>query len=133
MVHSLHHPQAPHPETVRYQPGEGILGLLLEQPRTVMLKRVADEPRFSTGWACTPRTTFIAIANQGWQRGVRRAGNCSRKTKTTLARRPWPSFGNGRQPDRQSVQLAREVAQERHALIEERDSLRRTVRQQFGF
>ena len=31
---------------MQYQPGEGILGLMLEKPRSVMLTRVADEPRF---------------------------------------------------------------------------------------
>lgn len=134
MVHSLHHPQAPQPETVRYQPGEGILGLLLEQPRTVMLKRVADEPRFLNRLGVyAPHLPFIAVPIKVG------SAVCG-----VLAVQP-EDEDDGLLSDRgqfvemvanligKSVQLAREVAQERHALIEERDSLRRTVRQQFGF
>ncbi|WP_294260030.1 hypothetical protein [Propionivibrio sp.] len=44
-AHVLHHPASI--VNVQYQPGEGILGLMLERPRTVMLSRISDEPHFS--------------------------------------------------------------------------------------
>ncbi|MEN9985370.1 MAG: hypothetical protein RI925_872 [Pseudomonadota bacterium] len=133
-VHSLYHPDQAATDSVRYQPGEGILGLLLEKPRTVMLKRVADEPRFLHRLGVyLPELPFIAVPIK--------AGNA---VCGVLAVQP-ENEDDGLLSDRgqfvemvanligKSVQLAREVAQERHALIEERDSLRRTVRQQFGF
>ena len=61
-VHSLYHPDQAATDSVRYQPGEGILGLLLEKPRTVMLKRVADEPRFLHRLGVyLPELPFIAV------------------------------------------------------------------------
>ena len=132
VVHALN--DASQPGEVRYQPGEGILGLLLEKPRTISLKKVADEPRFLNRLGIyEPDLPFIAVPI--------RVGNTVRGV---LAVQP-EQADDGLLEDRglfvemvgnlmgQSVRLSLAVEQEKSSLVEERDLLRRTVRHQFGF
>ena len=121
-------------EPVRYQSGEGLLGVILEGGRTVALKRVADDPRFLNRLGIYERDLpFIAapITVGGTLRGV-------------LAVQPEePDDGLLEERARfvetvanligQSVRLALEVEQEKKTLTEERDTLRRTVRHRHGF
>jgi Nif-specific regulatory protein len=132
-AHTIHHPNSAIHD-VHYQPGEGILGLMLEKPRTVMLTRVADEPRFLNRLGIyRPDLPFIAVPIKvgGILQGV-------------LAVQP-DEVDDGLLEERaqfvemvanligQSLRLALEVSQEKSTLVEERDLLRRTVRHQFGF
>ena len=131
-AHVLHHPAVI--GNVQYQPGEGILGLMLEKPRTVMLSRIADEPRFLNRLDIYQQELpFIAAP-------IRVGGNL----QGILAVQPG-SPDDGLLEERtqfvemvanligQSLRLSLEVEQEKSTLVQERDLLRRTVRHQFGF
>lgn len=121
-------------EPVRYQSGEGVLGLLLEEGKTVALPSVAANPRFLNRLGIYERRLpFIAapIHVGGALQGV-------------LAVQP-NRLDDGLLPVRarfvemianligQSVKLSLDVAEEKKIIAEERDTLRRTVRVQHGF
>lgn len=119
---------------VRYQPGEGLIGMILEGGRTVAIPRLGDEPRFLNRLGLYEKELpFIAAPIQvgGALQGV-------------LAVQPdEPDDGLIEERVRfvemvanligQSVRLSLEVDQEKKAIAEERDTLRRTVRQRHGF
>ncbi|HEX8962319.1 MAG TPA: nif-specific transcriptional activator NifA [Rhodocyclaceae bacterium] len=119
---------------VRFQPGEGILGVLLEDKRSIALPVLGRDPRFLNRLGIYDRNLpFIAapINAGGAFRGV-------------LAVQPdEPDDGLLSERARfvemvasligRSVRLALDVAEEKKSLAEERDSLRRTVRHQYGF
>ncbi len=122
---------------IRYQPGEGMLGLILEKPRTIVLKRVSDEPRFLNRLGIyQAELPFIAVPI--------RVGNAVRGVLSVQPEEPEPEE-NSLLDERvsfvemvgnlmgQSVRLSQQVEQEKSSLLEERDLLRRTVRHQFGF
>jgi len=131
-AHALHHPVGL--SDVKYEPGEGILGLMLEKPRTVMLSRIADEPRFLNRLGIYQQELpFIAVP-------IKVGGNL----QGILAVQP-EAPEDGLIEERaqfvemvanligQSLRLSLEVEQEKSTLLEERDLLRRTVRHQYGF
>ncbi|NJD24153.1 MAG: nif-specific transcriptional activator NifA [Betaproteobacteria bacterium] len=133
-AHALHGSPPPEPGSIQYQPGEGVLGLVLERPRTVKLVRVADEPRFLNRLGIyQPELPFIAVP-------IKVAGDLM----GVLAVQP-EAPDDGLLDERaqfaemvanligQSLRLSLDVAREKSSLVEERDSLRRTVRHQFGF
>ncbi len=134
-AHRLHHPAgAGDVQGVQYQPGEGILGVMLEKPRTVMLSRLADEPRFLNRLGIYQgELPFIAVP-------IRVGGTL----QGVLAVQP-AEPDDGLLEERaqfvemvanligQSLRLSLEVAHDKSTLVEERDLLRRTVRHQFGF
>jgi Nif-specific regulatory protein len=121
-------------DPVRYQPGEGIIGLLLEDRRSIALPVAGRDPRFLNRLGIYDRNLpFIAapINVGGSLRGV-------------LAVQPdEPDDGLLGERARfvemvasligRSVRLSLDVAEERKNLAEERDNLRRTVRHQYGF
>jgi len=119
---------------IRYQAGEGLLGLILAEKRTFALSRIGDDARFLDRIGIFDRRlAFIAapISLGGNLRGV-------------LAVQP-NSPDDGLLDERtrfvemianligQSVRLSLDIEQEKKTLAEERDSLRRTVRHQYGF
>ncbi len=120
--------------SVRYQSGEGLLGLILEEKRTLALSRAGDDPRFLNRLGIYDRRLpFIAapISLGGDFQGV-------------LAVQPnTPDDGLLAERTRfvemvanligQSVRLSLDIEKEKKSLAEERDSLRRTVRHQYGF
>ena len=121
-------------ETVHYQPGEGLIGMILESGKTVAIERLGDEPRFLNRLGLYDKDLpFIAAPIQvgGALQGV-------------LAVQP-DAADDGLLAERvrfiemvanligQSVRLSLEVDLDRKALAEERDTLRRTVRQKHGF
>lgn len=131
-AHQVHHPNGI--SDVRYQPGEGILGLILERPRTVILQRVADEPRFLNRLGIyRPELPFIAVP-------IRVAGSLQGVLAVQPAEADDGLLGERAQFVEmvanligQSLRLSLDVEQEKSSLLEERDLLRRTVRHQFGF
>jgi len=134
VVNAINGSEEPGHETVRYQAGEGLLGLILEEKRNVALSRLGDEPRFLNRLGLYDRRLpFIAapISLGGNLHGV-------------LAVQPnTPDDGLLEERTRfvemvasligQSVRLSLSVEEEKQKITDERDSLRRTVRHQYGF
>ena len=61
-IHTIYSPEGLIPDDNQYGPGEGIIGLVLEKPRTIKLARVADEPRFlNRQQVYQPELPFIAV------------------------------------------------------------------------
>ncbi|MBL8448369.1 MAG: nif-specific transcriptional activator NifA [Dechloromonas sp.] len=133
-VRSIYTPEGPITDDTQYGPGEGIIGQILEKPRTIKLPRVADEPRFLNRQPVYhPELPFIAVPIKvgGSLQGV-------------LAVQPEePEDGLIEERAQfvemvanligQNLRLSMDVEQEKSSLVEERDLLRRTVRHQFGF
>ncbi len=133
-VSAVHGAGAVRTAAVRYQPGEGVVGMIMERGRTVLLDRVADERRFLGRLGLfEPELPFIGVP-------IRVAGDLV----GVLAVQP-ADRDDGVLEERarlvemvanligQSVRLAWQVERERRDLTEERDNLRRTVRGQYGF
>ncbi|MDP2880617.1 MAG: nif-specific transcriptional activator NifA [Azonexus sp.] len=133
-IHTIYSPEGPILDDAQYGPGEGIIGLVLEKPRTIKLVRVADEARFlNRAQVYSPELPFIAVP-------IKVGGDL----KGVLAVQP-EAPEDGLLEERaqfvemvsnligQSLSLSMAVAQEKSSLLEERDLLRRTVRHQFGF
>jgi Nif-specific regulatory protein len=133
-VSAVHGLRAERTEHVRYQPGEGVVGMIMERGRTVVLDRVSDERRFLGRLGVyAPELPFIGVP-------IRVAGDLV----GVLAAQP-ASAGDRLLEDRarlmemvanlvgQSVRLSWQVERERRDLTEERDNLRRAVRGQYGF
>ncbi len=133
-VHAVHGLPLPRAESVRYERGEGVVGMILERGQAVVLERVADERRFLDRLHLYDAgLPFIGVP-------IRMGGTLV----GVLAAQPdTPAEGMLDERVRlmemvanligQSVRLAGQVARERRDLTEERDNLRRTVRGQFGF
>lgn len=133
-VHQVHGVDPAQLGEIRYQTGEGIIGMLLERPRTIVLSKVSDDPRFLNRLGIyQDELPFIAVPIKvgGALRGV-------------LAVQP-DAPDDGLLEDRaqfvemvanligQSLNLSLVIAEEKHSLLEERDLLRRAVRHQYGF
>ncbi|MDI6750387.1 MAG: nif-specific transcriptional activator NifA [Rhodocyclaceae bacterium] len=118
---------------VRYQSGEGVLGVTLKEGETVVIDRLGRDPRFLNRLGIyDPDLPFIAapIAAGGQQLGVLAVQPDRPDSDPAVTARFVEMVANliG-----QSVRLALEVEQEKKSLAEERDSLRRTVRGKYGF
>lgn len=134
MIEAVHGRSSEEFAPIRYQPGEGVLGLVLEKNRTVTLAAIGDDPRFLNRLGLYESgLPFIAVP-------IKVAGSL----KGVLAVQP-AELGESLLEDRarflemianligRSVDLALRVQEEKDSLLEERDLLRRTVRHQFGF
>ena len=134
VVHAVHGAALASAEPVRYQPGEGILGILLEDKRSIALPVAGRDSRFLNRLGIYDRNLpFIAAPI-----------NVGGSLKGVLAVQPdEPDDGLLKERARfvemvasligRSVRLSLDLAEERKTLAEERDSLRRTVRHQYGF
>ncbi|MDP2794130.1 MAG: nif-specific transcriptional activator NifA [Sulfurisoma sp.] len=119
---------------VRYQSGEGVLGLALEEGETIVVDNVGADPRFLNRLGIYDSALpFIAapITTAGRQLGVLAVqpdvpGDGLLREHARLVKMIANLIGH-------SVRLALEVDQEKKSLADERDSLRRTVRGKYGF
>lgn len=134
LVSALHGAdQAPF-ATVSYQPGEGIIGTILERNAPSILRRVRDEPRFLGRLKLyDPDLPFIGVPirlGEGSAIGVFAAQPAVADDMLEARARLLEMVANliG-----QAVRLARAVAAEQAALREERDTLRREVKGSHGF
>ncbi len=124
-----------HAQTVRYRPGEGIVGTILERDQPLVVERIADEPRFLGRLGLyDPQLPFVGVpihVGEGAPVGVFAAqpetGNGGFLTERA---RFMEMVGN---LIAQSVRLSWEVERERRDLTDERDQLRRAVRATYGF
>jgi Nif-specific regulatory protein len=134
VVNAVHGLDAAAYSPVRYQPGEGVLGLVLEDNRTVALTRAGDDRRFLNRLGIYDRDLpFIAapIAVGGTLHGVlavqpNEADDGQLNERARFVEMLANLIG-------QSLRLSIEVELEKKNLAEERDTLRRTVRGRFGF
>ncbi|MDR0635170.1 MAG: nif-specific transcriptional activator NifA [Azoarcus sp.] len=134
LVQAVHGDEAASFEAVRYRAGEGIIGVVLEKNRPVVLARVGDDARFRNKMGLyDPDLPMIAVP-------VKVGGHL----KGVLAVQPAAAAGERLEEHAhflemianlvsQSLQLSLQVEQEKHSMQEERDRLRRTVRHQHGF
>jgi Nif-specific regulatory protein len=121
-------------ESIRYQPGEGVLGLILEEGKTIALPSIASHPRFLNRLGIYERRLpFIAspIHVGGTLQGVlavqpNRLDDGLLAVRAQFVEMVANLMG-------QSLKLSLDVAEEKKCIAEERDTLRRTVRAQHGF
>jgi Nif-specific regulatory protein len=121
-------------EDVRYRVGEGVVGMILEEGEPIVLPRIADEPRFLGRLGIyEPEGALIGVPIR-----------IARQTVGVFVAQP--AAGAEILLDEythflemvanligQAVRLNQDVQREKASLTEERDSLRRTVRGQYGF
>ncbi|GAB6040582.1 nif-specific transcriptional activator NifA [Endothiovibrio diazotrophicus] len=123
------------PEPVRYRPGEGIIGAILSHDRTVVVRRIADEPRFLDRLGLYDlELPFIGVPihiGPGEPVGVVAA---QPKIAADELLGEWSRFMEMvANLIAQSLRLSRQVEKEKQDLTQERDRLRRTVRGNYGF
>ncbi|MEY6432877.1 nif-specific transcriptional activator NifA [Thioalkalicoccus limnaeus] len=134
LVSALHDDDDDSFTTVRYRPGEGVIGQILERNEPWVLPRVGDEPRFLDRLNLyDPDLPFIGVPIRVGDEGP--VGVCAAQ----------PPRVDGLLDERtrflemvanligQVVRLAHRVAAEQQALREERDKLRRQVKGDHGF
>jgi Nif-specific regulatory protein len=120
--------------TVRYQPGEGLVGEIMNREKTIVVQRLADEPRYLGRLGLyNTELPFIGVPifmDEHEPVGVFVAQPPSGGELVNEQARFLEMVANlvG-----QSVRLSRMVAKERRALEDERDNLRREVRAEHGF
>ena len=129
------HDESPRPiESVRYKPEEGIVGAILSNAEPVIVRRIADEPRFLDRLGVyNAELPFIGVPitiGDNETAGVFAAQPSSATELLTEQVRFLEMIANllG-----QTVRLARRVKDEQRVLRDERDTLRRRVRREHGF
>jgi Nif-specific regulatory protein len=134
LVSAVHDGEVEPFRSVRYRPGEGVIGGILERNRPWVVSRVADEPRFLGRLGIyDTKLPFIGVPIRiGEDRAV-----------GVFAAQPPAADDLINQRARflemvanligQAVRLSHMVKDERRALEEERDKLRRQVRGDHGF
>jgi len=133
LVSALHGEEAQPFEPVRYGPGEGVIGRILERNETWILPRVGDEPRFLDRLGrYQPDLPFIGVPIRVGEEGVVGvfAAQPPRDDILGARARLLEMVANliG-----QAVRLAHRVEREQRELREERDKLRREVKGDHGF
>ena len=131
IVTAVHGIRGPTP-IVRYEVGEGLTGEVLARGRTISLARIADDDRFLDRLGIfKPELPFIAVPIKiaGAIVGVIAAqpDHAEGLDDYTLLMEMLANMIS------QTVRLAWQVAQEKRDLTEERDSLRRVVKREYGF
>jgi Nif-specific regulatory protein len=129
------HNKCPQPkESVRYLPGEGIIGVIMESGESIVVENLSNETRFldRLGVYNTDLPFIgvpIRIGELGQPAGVLAAQPPSRDQLPEQARflvMVANLIG-------QTVRLSRKVENERHEIEAERDKLRREIRAEHGF
>ena len=136
VVHAAHGSEEPMAgaEPVRYQSGEGVLGMILEEQHTVVLPKAGDDSRFlNRSGIYDRRLPFIAapVSAGGSLQGVlavqpNRPDDGLLAERARLVEMVANLMG-------QSMRLSLDIEREKRNLADERDNLRRTVRHQYGF
>jgi len=119
---------------IRYQSGEGVMGLVMEKNRTITLAAIGDDARFVNKLGLyDPALPFIAVPIKvaGSLRGVlavqpAHPGDPLLEDRARFVEMVANLIG-------QNVRMSLEIEQEKKVLLEERDLLRRAVRHQYGF
>ncbi len=122
------------PSKVRYRPGEGVVGAILQTGQPLIIERIAKEPRFLDRLGLyDPTLPFIGIpihlADEESPIGVLTA----QPNNDGLLKDRTRFMEMVAQLVAQTVRLANEIERERRDLTDERDRLRRAVRGNYGF
>jgi Nif-specific regulatory protein len=134
LISALHNDDAAPFEKIRYRPGEGVIGYILETNERWVLPRLGDEPRFLDRLNMfDPGLPFIGVPIRIGEDSVAGvfavqppAADELLQQRTRFAEMVANLIG-------QAVLLSRSVEAERRALREERDSLRRHLKGSHGF
>jgi Nif-specific regulatory protein len=122
-------------QSVRYQPGEGIVGAILAEERPIVVRRIADEPRFLGRLGLyDEKLPFIGVpivAANGEPVGVLAAQPETVSGELLHERARFMEMVANLIA--RSVSLALEVKREQRDIEDERDRLRRQVRNSYGF
>jgi Nif-specific regulatory protein len=132
LVTALHESPSPF-KHVRYKPGEGVVGTILENGESLVIQRIHDEDRFLDRLGVYDHDLpFIGVPIP-----------IGKHTAGVLAAQPQGEMSALNRYERflqmvanligQSVRLAKNVEDEQKALKSERDSLRREIRGEHGF
>ncbi|MBB1486489.1 nif-specific transcriptional activator NifA [Oceanospirillum sp. D5] len=134
VVYALHGMPELNAEDVVYRPGEGIVGEVLGSRQPLLLERITDDSRFLGRLGVyDPERPFIGVPIQSGDDvlGVLAAQPSSSQRGLLNERARFLAMTANLIG--QSVRLSRQVEQERRVLRDERDQLKRTVRNQYGF
>jgi Nif-specific regulatory protein len=119
---------------VRYRPGEGVIGRILEQDAPWVLKRIGDEPSFLDRLnVYDPELPLIGVPIRIGDVGAVGVLAAQTPQADTLIDQRARFLEMVANLIGQAVRLSRTVRAEKRALREERDKLRRTVRGNHGF
>lgn len=133
-IGALHGVDTPFDPDMRWRIGEDVIGQVRQRTRPIVLDRLADNPEFLTARGLLDgEAPFIGVPIK-----------LGHETVGVLALQPLISARERLNDDAhfaemvanlvgQSVRLASEVRQERREMAEERDTLRRAVRNKHGF
>jgi Nif-specific regulatory protein len=134
LVSALHEDGVAALESVRYRPGEGIIGRILERNRPWVISRVADEPRFLDRLGVyDPQLPFIGVPIRIGEEGAVGVFAAQPPALDGLLQHRARFLEMVANLIGQAVRLARMVEDERRELREERDKLRRQMRGDHGF
>ena len=121
-------------EAVRYRPGEGVIGRILERNETWILPRVGDETRFLDRLGVyNPDLPFIGVPIRIGEEGGAVGVFAAQPTTADLLESRARFLEMVANLIGQAVRLANRVDGEQRALREERDKLRREVKGDHGF
>lgn len=131
LVSAAYQDHTGHDKPIRYAPGEGVVGAIIEHGQSIVIPRIADEPRFLGRLRVyDPQLPFIGVpirlGGEGKPIGVLVAQPMH--THSTLLPERTRFLEMVANLIAQSVRLSWEVERERRDLTAERDHLRREVR-----
>ncbi len=133
-VNALHEDGGVAVESIRYRLGEGIIGGILERNQPWVVSRVADEPRFLDKLRVYDRQLpFIGVPVRIGDEGAVGVIAAQPPAADALLQQNVRFLEMVANLIGQAVRLAHMVDDERRALREERDKLRRQVRGDHGF
>ncbi len=119
---------------VRYRPGEGVVGAILEEGKMVVIERIADEPRFLSRLGLyDPMLPFVGVPIRVHDKPVGVLAAQPGQNNPDLLAEQVRLMDMVSNLIAQSVRLSWEVERERRDLKDERDQLRRAVRSNYGF
>ena len=121
-------------ESVRYQPGEGIVGSILAGAEPIVVRRLADEPRFLDRLGVyDPNLPFIGVPITIGDNDTVGVFAAQPSGSTELLDEQVRFLEMIANLMGQTVRLARKVEKEQRLLRDERDTLRRRVKGEHGF
>jgi len=134
MVSALHDERMRPIESVRYRPGEGIVGAILSSAEPIIVRRIADEPRFLDRLGLyKPDLPFIGVPINIGENETVGVFAAQPSRVTSLLNEQVRFLEMVANMIGQTVRLARRVQNEQRQLRDERDTLRRRVKGEHGF